>query len=249
MSSQQRDSVDLKLGTLLRAARPLRPGRPLPTPSGDEPTDDELLLYIDGALSADDTRHFEARLAEHPFSADRAEILRDALVECGFRARLDPDEVPSTESVEAPEAAPTTQGQVARLVFAVTSGTQKLLTFLRGSDEPALLPQVALATRGHAAEKRESYLYELKKRFDDCDVLIQVDGLGDAIELRLSLEVAGQPLDDGRATLKRHGKLERSVRIREGVADFGDLEPDAYCIELRRNGTPLGRVELEFLLA
>ncbi|MBW2730758.1 MAG: hypothetical protein JRH20_00105 [Deltaproteobacteria bacterium] len=258
MTSQQRDSVDFEIGNLLRAARPLRPGRPLPAPCVDEPTDEELLLYIDGELSSEDSQHFEAQLAEHPFSSDRVGILREALTECGFQAHPAESQLvagllaegqPAEDQLKGQPVAGQAQNQVAHLVFAITSGAHRLLTFLRGGDEPSLLPQVALATRGAAAEQQESYLYELKKRFDDCDVLVQVDGLGDTIELRLSLEVAGCPLDDGRATLKRRGKLERSVRIRDGVADFSDLSPDAYIIELRRNGSLLGQIDLKFLRA
>ena len=58
----------------------------------------------------------------------------------------------------------------------------------------------------------------------------------------------GAPVTDARASLRRAGKLLESVRIREGLADFADLEPaETYEMEIKREGSTLGELCLSFL--
>jgi len=66
----------------LRAAIRLR--CPIPAPVEGEPSDDELLLYLDDLMPEEEREEFERRLAASPHSAARIEILQSALVECGF---------------------------------------------------------------------------------------------------------------------------------------------------------------------
>jgi hypothetical protein len=56
----------------------------IPPAGVNEPTDDELLRYLDGAMEAGERVAFEARLQTSPSAAARIEILADALAECGW---------------------------------------------------------------------------------------------------------------------------------------------------------------------
>jgi anti-sigma factor RsiW len=49
--------------------------------AGGEPSDDELLRFLDGALSPDEESALEARIAASPLASARLEILADALAE------------------------------------------------------------------------------------------------------------------------------------------------------------------------
>jgi hypothetical protein len=62
----------------------LRPTRPVPAAPPDtagEPTDDELLRYLDGALTPEEEAALEVRIAASPLATARLEILADALAE------------------------------------------------------------------------------------------------------------------------------------------------------------------------
>ena len=60
--------------------RPVLITRPVPTPMGS-PSDDELLRYLDGAMSTGERVAFERRLEASPFARQRLEILAEALAE------------------------------------------------------------------------------------------------------------------------------------------------------------------------
>lgn len=62
----------------------LRPSRPPPPPSADEPSDDELLRYLDGAMAPGERIVFEARLEASPLATTRIEVLASALLENGW---------------------------------------------------------------------------------------------------------------------------------------------------------------------
>jgi hypothetical protein len=67
-----------------RPRRKLRVSRPVPAPSIDEPSDDELLRFLDGAMAADERAAFELRLRKSPYAAARIELLAAALEENGW---------------------------------------------------------------------------------------------------------------------------------------------------------------------
>jgi anti-sigma factor RsiW len=67
-----------------RPRRRIRVSRPMPAPSRDEPSDDELLRYLDGAMDAAERIAFEARLERSPYAAARIEVLAAALEENGW---------------------------------------------------------------------------------------------------------------------------------------------------------------------
>lgn len=64
--------------------RRIRVARPVPAPGINEPTDDELLRYLDGAMSREERATFEARLERSPYAAARIEVLASALEENGW---------------------------------------------------------------------------------------------------------------------------------------------------------------------
>jgi len=63
---------------------PIQVGRPVPAPTEDEPSDDELLRFLDGAMGVAERRRFSERLERSPYASARLEILADALVDAGF---------------------------------------------------------------------------------------------------------------------------------------------------------------------
>lgn len=237
-----RDELDLIIARQVRVQRPLALTHPLPAAGDDEPSDDELLLAVEGRLPPIEAAALERRLGDHPFSRDRLEILREALAEvaCATESTASP----------APDEATTTPEQqtpLARFVFALRRGSEQMIDFIRGSEEPMALESVALATRGGSSPAEA--LYKFARTFDDCEALIQVERVpGRGVDLRLELSTAGEPITDGRASLRRHGRLVESVRIRRGHADFCDLEPaSSYEMEIKREGQLVGEVCLSFL--
>ncbi len=71
--------------TLRRPPRrkiPVRTRVPARVPG--EPTDDELLRYLDGAMPSEEQRSFGARLEKSPSARDRLEVLTEALEENGW---------------------------------------------------------------------------------------------------------------------------------------------------------------------
>ena len=71
----------------LRAA--VRARCQVPDPVEGEPTDDELLRYLDGLMDRPERAELEKRLAECPAALARVEILADALEECGWSRPVD----------------------------------------------------------------------------------------------------------------------------------------------------------------
>ncbi len=66
----------------LRAA--IRVHAPVPSPVDGEPTDDQLLRYLDDLMSPDERTEFELQLLDSPYASARVEILAAALAECGW---------------------------------------------------------------------------------------------------------------------------------------------------------------------
>ena len=76
-------------GEVSRAPRRrIRVSRPVPAPSKNEPTDEELLRYLDGAMDPYERTLFEARLERSPYAAARIEVLASALEENGWPVGL-----------------------------------------------------------------------------------------------------------------------------------------------------------------
>jgi hypothetical protein len=66
----------------LRAA--IRVRCAVPRPAEGEPSDDQLLRYLDNLMSPDERTEFELALLDSPYAAARVEILAAALEECGW---------------------------------------------------------------------------------------------------------------------------------------------------------------------
>jgi hypothetical protein len=58
--------------------------RRVPAPSPGDPSDDELLRFLDGDMDDGERRAFAARLERSPYASARAQILADALADSGF---------------------------------------------------------------------------------------------------------------------------------------------------------------------
>ncbi len=56
----------------------------VPAPSDAEPSDDELLRYLDNLMLPEERTEFELKLLESPYASARVEILASALEECGW---------------------------------------------------------------------------------------------------------------------------------------------------------------------
>ncbi|HZS38862.1 MAG TPA: hypothetical protein VFF06_18645 [Polyangia bacterium] len=62
----------------------IAPARAVPAPSPDDPSDEELLRFLDGDMDEDERRAFAERLERSPYASARAQILADALADSGF---------------------------------------------------------------------------------------------------------------------------------------------------------------------
>jgi hypothetical protein len=88
MDGEDHRLIPMDVGT--RRARLRAPLRVPPTTEVD-PSDDELLCYLDGLMSRSERELFERRLKDSPHAAARVEILLAALRECGWKAPDEPD--------------------------------------------------------------------------------------------------------------------------------------------------------------
>ena len=55
-----------------------------PRVTASEPSDDQLLRYLDNLMDSDERLEFELQLLDSPYAAARVEILASALAECGW---------------------------------------------------------------------------------------------------------------------------------------------------------------------
>jgi hypothetical protein len=62
----------------------------VPARSPGDPTDDELLRYLDGAMPLEEQAAFVARLEKNPTARARLEVLAEALEENGWSVDLKP---------------------------------------------------------------------------------------------------------------------------------------------------------------
>jgi hypothetical protein len=72
-----------------RTRRRIRASRRVPAPALDEPSDDEILCYLDGAMEGAERTAFEERLKKSPYAAARIELLGAALEENGWPVALE----------------------------------------------------------------------------------------------------------------------------------------------------------------
>jgi hypothetical protein len=70
--------------TARKRRRKIRVARPVPRPSKHEPSDDELLRFLDGAMEPEERAAFEEKLSVSPYAAARLEVLAEALEENGW---------------------------------------------------------------------------------------------------------------------------------------------------------------------
>src|SRR5262249_46405958 len=137
--NSQRDELDAALTARLRA---VRPSVPVPGAAGDEPSDDELLRYVEGSMDDGERAAFEARLADHPNSAERVAIVAEALAEGGWGPL-----------VKAEPVGRRAVNLASRFVFRLSDG---VLSFLRGTDLPRGL-EPAMAVRSSPPAQPQSF--------------------------------------------------------------------------------------------
>ncbi len=219
---KHRDQLDGQLGQALKATR----SRPVPAPGPGEPSDDDLLLYVEGRLPDERAAEVEAQLAKSPYSSDRAAVLGEALTE---------------NAPEQPHA-------LARAFRAVFHLAGSALNLLRSDVAPA--PVLATAVRGNAAAAAQPECYEFSHKMAGLDAMVTVDRAQDGgVDVRLELKRGGsQPVNDARVTLQRDGKVFEAVDVeRDGSATFRGLDTARYRLEVHRAGQRVGTVRLDFL--
>jgi hypothetical protein len=230
-NKDQRDELDALIARQLKG---VRLSVSIPSADDDEPSDDELLAFVEGRLAPEAERLLLVQLQSHPFSADLAGILKRALADFG-------QEAVEFESTEA------SASSLARLVFALRRGAEEVLTFLRGTDSPIPLAPALVTVRGTPQAQREA-LYQFERQFGEWQATIVIENVPPrGTELHLELSRQGTPLRDGRATLRNRGHVVESIRVREGVADFVDLEPASYELEITRDEERIAQIALEIL--
>ncbi len=226
-----RDKLDRLIAGNVRAAR--QP-RGLPTPQRGEPSDDELLRYVEGTSPGDEKARVAAAMKQSPFTRDRVELLRESLAEAGL--------------------APSAVTRAARYVFVMAKDALELL---RGTTAPLMGGTPALATRHGgdvaAAPRAGQCWFEFTQPFDDLDAHLKIEHVTRAnaapsIDVQIKLIAAGTPAKDARVTLLRAGRTIDSVPVEEnGAATFSGLEQDRYELDVRRAGKSVGKVHLDFV--
>lgn len=227
----QRDELDAALTTRLRA---VRPSLGVPGATADEPSDDELLRYVDGSMDRVERETFEARLAAHPASADRVAVVAEALTEGGW----------------GPMARPAPVGRRAvalasRFVFRLSEG---VLTFLRGSDLPRGL-ESALAVRSSAPAQPTSF-FEFVSHYPfesgEIDARLALEPVqAQTIDVQIEVTQAGAPVEGVRVKLLRDGRPVDSSPAENGRCVFSGLAAARYEFEIRKGGTEVGRMVLD----
>ena len=227
----QRDELDAALTARLRAVRPsLR----VPDAAADEPSDDELLRYVDGSMDERERETFEARLADHPNAAARVAIVAEALAEGGWGP--------------LPKADPVGRRAVnlaSRFVFRLSDG---VLSFLRGTDLPRGL-EPAMAVRSAAPAQPQSF-FEFVSQYPfesgQVDARLALEPVAQAaIDVQLEVTQAGAPLEGVRVKLLRDGRPVDSAPTEQGRCTFSALPAARYELEIRKGGTEVGRMVLD----
>lgn len=217
-----RDELDRKIAGSLRRA--------VPDPGVAEPTDEEILRYVDGVATPDQRARVDQSIARSAYTRDRVEILRESLAAAGH--------------------GPTIAERVARYVFVMAKASFELL---RGSTAPVFASTAGAATRGSAAAARPCY-FEFTQPFQDVDAHLKIEHVSRAneqtpsIDVQIKLIAGGHPATDARVTLLRGGKSVDSQSVEaNGAATFSGLAQDRYELDVRRGGKIVGKVHLDFL--
>jgi anti-sigma factor RsiW len=229
--NSQRDELDAALTARLRA---VRPSMPVPDAAGDEPSDDEILRYVDGSMDDGERGAFETRLADHPSSAARVAIVAESLAEGGWGP--------------APKADPVGRRAVnlaSRFVFRLSDG---VLSFLRGTDLPRGM-EPAMAVRSAAPAQPQSF-FEFVSQYPfesgDVDARLALEPVAQqAIDVQLEITQAGAPLEGVRVKLLRDGRPVDSAPTEKGRCHFSALTAARYEFEIRKGGTEVGRMVLD----
>jgi hypothetical protein len=226
-----RDELD---GALTRSLRGLRPSLPIPQPGSEDLSDDDLLRYVDGAMSEGEREAFERRIADHPDAADRIAIVVDALADSGW-------------PLSRPEPVGRRAVQLAsRFVFRLSNG---VLTFLRGTELPREF-EPALAVRSPAPPDPPSFFEFISKypqeSGGDVDARLALEPAGpDKVDVELEVTQSGSPLDGVRVKLIRDGRPIDSSPTEAGKCSFSGLRLARYELEIRKAGVEVGRMVLD----
>ena len=229
--NSHRDELDNALTARLRA---VRPSMPVPETAGDEPTDDDILRYVDGAMDDGERTAFETRLADHPGSASRVAVVVEALAESGWGP--------------APKIDPVGRRAVSvasRFVFRLSDG---VLSFLRGTDLPRGM-EPAMAVRSTAPAQPQSF-FEFVSQYPfesgEVDARLALEPVAHAaIDVQLEITQSGAPLEGVRVKLLRDGRPVDSAPTEKGRCTFSALTAARYEFEIRKGGTEVGRMVLD----
>jgi hypothetical protein len=233
--NSQRDELDAALSARLRA---VRPSAPVPAPGADEPSDEELLRYVDGTMADAERESFEVRLADHPGAAARVAVVADALAETGWGPLGKTDPVGRRAVALA-----------SRFVFRLSEG---VLTFLRGTDLPRGL-EPALAVRSSAPAQPTSFFefvshYPFESGEVDARLAlepVQHHAQEQAVDVQIEVTQDGTPLEGVRVKLLRDGRPVDSSPTEKGRCTFSALTAAHYELEIRKGGTEVGRMVLD----
>ena len=229
--SSHRDELDAALTARLRA---VRPSATVPDAGAGEPSDDELLRYVDGSMDDGERAALEARLDEHPSAAARVAIVAEALAEGGWGPIAKADPV-GRRAVNL----------ASRFVFRLSDG---VLSFLRGTDLPQGL-EPAMAVRSGAPEKPQSF-FEFVSHYPfesgEVDARLALEPVAEhAIDVQIEVTQSGEPLDGVRVKLLRDGRPVDSAPTEKGRCTFSALTAARYELEIRKGGTEVGRMVLD----
>lgn len=229
--NSQRDELDAALTARLRA---VSPSVPVPDAAVDEPSDDELLRYVDGSMDERERETLEARLADHPNAAARVAIVAEALAEGGWGPLPKPEPV-GRRAVNL----------ASRFVFRLSDG---VLSFLRGTELPRGL-EPAMAVRSSAPAQPQSF-FEFVSQYPfesgQVDARLALEPVAQqAIDVQLEVTQAGAPLEGVRVKLLRDGRPVDSAPTEKGRCTFSALPAARYELEIRKGGTEVGRMVLD----
>jgi hypothetical protein len=229
--NSQRDELDAALTARLRA---IRPSSAVPDAAVDEPSDDELLRYVDGSLDDAERASLETRLADHPAAAARVAIVAEALAEGGWGPVAKADPV-GRRAVNL----------ASRFVFRLSDG---VLSFLRGTDLPRGL-EPAMAVRSSAPAQPQSF-FEFISHYPfesgEVDARLALEPVAEhAVDVQIDVTQGGAPLEGVRVKLLRDGQPVDSAPTEKGRCTFSALSAARYELEIRKGGTEVGRMVLD----